>query len=172
MLESQESCALATLRLGRWSPAPAPGNSLDNRGPLSTVVSLPRALSSCPGSLVIVLRTQLFLSVVLVFLPASRCVDGAGVGKDMKVFSQTLLNACIHSFRVIRSAVEDAKTHCPLYSLFQEIASSTPSSLLHPSVPPSLFSLSLFLSSISSPSLLRSSLVSHLSPPPSFFLSQ
>ena len=173
MSESQESRTLATLRLGRRRPVPAPGNSLDNRGPLSTMASLPRALSSCPRSLVIVLGTRLFLSVVLVFLPASRCVDGVGVGKDKKVFSGTRLNACIHSPRVIRSAAEDAKTHCPLHSLLQEISSSTPSSFLQPSVPPSLFfSLPFsFLHLLSlTPSLLSPSLPSL--PSPSFFLSQ
>jgi len=164
MSESQESCALATLRLGRRRPVPAPGNSLDNRGPLSTMASLPRALSSCPRSLVIVLGTRLFLSVVVVFLPASRCVDGVGMGKDKKVFSGTRLNACIHSPRVIRSAAEDAKTHCPLHSLLQEC-------FFHPFLPsPALCpSLSFFLSPFffppsPLPHSFASLSISHLSP--------
>jgi len=158
------SCALATLRLGRRRPVPAPGNSLDNRGPLSTMASLPRALSSCPRSLVIVLGTRLFLSVVVVFLPASRCVDGVGMGKDKKVFSGTRLNACIHSPRVIRSAAEDAKTHCPLHSLLQEC-------FFHPFLPsPALCpSLSFFLSPFffppsPLPHSFASLSISHLSP--------
>ena len=83
MSESQESWALATLRLGRPRPAPAHGNSIDNRGRLSVAASLAQALSSCFRSLTTVLGSRLFLSVVLLFLPASSCVDGGG-GKDKK----------------------------------------------------------------------------------------
>lgn len=84
MSGSQESWALAALRLGRPRPAPAHGNSIDHRGHLSMAASLAQALSSCFRSLTTVLGTRLFLSVVLLFLPASRCGDGVGGGKDKK----------------------------------------------------------------------------------------
>lgn len=63
-------CPWLPLRLGRLRPSLAHGNNIDDGKNLSLAASLPQAVCKCFKSPAIVLRTQLSLSAVLVFLPA------------------------------------------------------------------------------------------------------
>lgn len=92
--------------------------------------SLPQALSRCFRTLTIVLGTQIFLCVVLVFLPAPLCVDEVGWGRVGNDFHRALCQLT----HLNSEAAENSETHL-LPILCRESAPSSPSLPLHPSIP-------------------------------------
>lgn len=125
----QKSWSLPTLRLGGLRPSVAVEIILPIAG-ICPWWSLPQALSRCFRTLTIVLGTQIFLCVVLVFLPAPLCVDEVGWGRVGNDFHRALCQLT----HLNSEAAENSETHL-LPILCRESAPSSPSLPLHPSIP-------------------------------------